>query len=211
MLLEKIGKFYLSKPLFFFLLMLLPILSGSVYLFSKYAKIKDLEERFYNACKRGRSAIEKKWEKEKFLARYAEPNPYFLDEKIESLIFLTSEISQLEMLIQHPALGDKKLFESRLHFLKSGENRLHFVENEIRSSPTIKETEEKQRHPVQMNGEDIKKLLSQIEDVPIDAYSSIQNRPQMVITDFRLEKKQTPIKTEVFEVEMQCIKREFIK
>ncbi len=211
MLLEKIGKFYLSKSPFFFLLMLLPILAGSAYLFSSYAKIKELEERFYNACKKGRSAIEKKAQKEQFLERYAKPNPYFLDEKIESLTFLSGEILELETLIRHPALADKKLFESRLHFLKNGENRLHFVENEIRSSATIKETEEKQRHPVQMNGEDIKKLLSEIEDIPIESHVSSEHRPQMVITDFRLEKKQTPIKTEVFEVEMQCIKREFIK
>jgi hypothetical protein len=30
-----------------------------------------------------------------------------------------------------------------------------------------------------------------------------------VITDFRLDTKQTPLKTNVFEVEMQFLKREF--
>ena len=62
---------------------------------------------------------------------------------------------------------------------------------------------------MQMNVEDLKKLLSLVEDIPIDDNPLINHRPQLVITDFRLETKQTPLKTNVFEIEMQFIKREY--
>lgn len=213
MLLERIGKFCFSKnrSLSFYLIITFPILLGFCSLFIQYTKWKDLEERFDNACKKGKTALVKKGIKERFIQRYTDANPYFLENEIESLTFLSPEINELKNLIQHPALADKRILEERLHFLTKGANQFSFTEDAIRSSPSIKEIEEKQRHPVQMNGEDLKKLLSLMEDVPIDEYPLINHRPQIVITDFRLEKKQTPLKTNVFEVEMQFIKREFIK
>ena len=111
----------------------------------------------------------------------------------------------------HPALADKRSTEARLQFLDSEDNRLTFIEEEIRSSSTMKETEERQRHTVQMDEEDLKKLLSLIEEVSIDSFSPAENSPQIIVTDFQLEKKESPIKTKVFEIEMKLLKRELIK
>lgn len=216
MLLERLGKFCFSqkRPLFFYCALALPVFIGSFYSFLQYKKIMNLEERFETACKKGKTALMRKKKREYFIQRYTNANPYFLDEHIESLTFLGEEIRTLETLIQHPAIADKRPLEARLDFLTEGQNRLSFTEEAIRSSTFVKETEEKQRHPVQMNGEDLKKLLSLVEDLPIESssvYEGQEHRPQIIITDFRLETKQTPLKTNVFEVEMQFLKREFIQ
>ncbi len=213
MLLERIGKFCFSekRALLFYSLLSLPVVFGAFYSFGQYKKIQVLEERFIGACKKGKTAIERKQKKEEFIQRYSHANPYFLDEQIESMVFLTNEISDLEKLEIHPAISDKRLPTSRLDFLKNGMNRLSFVEESIRSNGSIKETEEKQKYSVQMNREDVKRLLSSLENIPIEDFSVSDHRPQIVITDFRLEKRQTPVKTDVFEVDMQFIKREFIQ
>lgn len=212
MFLEKIGKFCFSekRALLFYLILSLPVIFGAFYAFGQYKQIQILEERFIRACKKGSIAIERKQKKEEFIQRYSNANPYFLDEKIESLVFLGNEISDLEKLEKHPAISDNREITSRLDFLKNGMNRLSFVEESIRSNGSIKETEEKQKHSVQMNREDLKKLLSSLENIPIEDFFVSDHRPQIVITDFRFEKRQTPIKTDVFEVDMQFIKREFI-
>lgn len=209
-MLERIGKLcFPGKTAFlFYILIVLPLFLGGSFLVFQYTEAKNLEATFYQTCKKGKKALATKKIKENFIQRHSNANPYFL-ENIESTTFLSPEIQELEHLIQHPALADKQALKARLDFLTKGANRLRFTEEAMRSSSKIKETEEKQLHPVQMNGEDIKKLLASLEDVPIDSYRMTENRPQIVITDFRLEKKQTPLKTHIFEVEMQFIKREF--
>ena len=211
MIFEKLGKMIFSKKrmFLFYLVISLPVFFGLVFALKKYGEISSLEERFSIACKKGKTAIERKQKKEEFIQKYSGANPYFLDEKIESMVFLQSEIRELENLIHHPAISDKRAFFSRLDFLKNGANSLSFIEESIRSNSHIKETEEKQRHIVEMNGEDVKILLSKLENLPIEGFESTSNRPQIVITDFRLEKRKSSVKTENYEIDMQFLKREF--
>ena len=145
MLLERIGKFCFSKkqPLLFYILLSVPIFLGMSFLIFQYTEWKDLEERFDRACRKGKTALVKKEHKERFIQRYASASADFLENKIESLTFLSAEIDRLKTLIQHPALDDKHLLEERLNFLTKGENRFRFTEEAIRSSSTMKETEEK--------------------------------------------------------------------
>lgn len=211
MFLEAFGKLCFAKmrPPFFFLLISTPILLIATYLGIQWLHLNELQERFTYACQKGKIALEKKAQKDRFLHRYSHPNLYFLDQQIESLSFLQGEQTQLQALLHHPALADKRAIEARLAFLSSDENRISFTEEAIRSSPHLKETEEKQRRPVQMDEEDLKNLLALIEDLSIDSYLPAEDRPQLIISDFHLKKKETPLKTEVLEIEMDLLKREF--
>lgn len=213
MFLERIGKICLlhTRPFFFYLFVLTPILLSSTYLLLQYAHLEELQMRFAEACKKGRVALDRKSKKEHFLERYSEADPYFLDNNIESLLFLQKEKKELQALSLHPAMADKHLTEERLKFLDSPQNRLAFVEETIRTGLRAKETEERQRHPVEIDEEDLKKLLSLIEDVPIDSFSPLEKAPQIMIIDFRLEKKTTSFKTKVLELEMKLLTREFTK
>jgi len=211
MILEKIGKYCFSQisPLLFYGLLFSPIALSTGYFFLKMIHIEDIEAQFYTTCAKGKAALKKKEKRDAFIQRYSLPNPYFLDEQIESLSFLQNEQNELSMLIQHPAVADKQPLENRLAFLTKGSNRFAFTEEAIRSSSRIKETEEKQKHPVEMNEEDLKKVLSLVEDVAIDPYPQREHRPQLIITQFHLSRKETPVKTDVLEIDMRFTKREF--
>jgi len=210
MFFEKMGRLLFAKirlP-FFIVLLILPPLFSALYLFSKTQMIETLQDRFFLAMKKGKTAFARKERKEKFLARHSKPDPYFLDKEIESLSFLTNEQVSLKQWLLHPALSHKDLLADRLHFLQSAENRLSFSEEEIQLSKLCKETVEKQRKPVEIDSEDLKKLLCQIEEIP--TIDDTQKRPQLLITHFSLHKKATPLHNEVFEIQMELLKREFL-
>lgn len=207
MFLKKCGLLFFSKmrPPFFFSLILFPIIGAAFFLFSSSSNVVSLEERFQNSRRKEKLALERKMRKEKFLDRYSNPDPYFLDQEIESFSFLEKEKRRLLSLQNHPAYPQSIHIEERLKFLN--ENKLVFVEDKISNTSNINETEERARFAVQMDENDLKDLLFLIEDLASNSHS---HRPQLLIKDFRLKKIETPLATEVFEVKMDLIKREFI-
>jgi len=211
--LEKTGRLFFAqmRPFFFFSLLSAPLLVSLAILFLRNSQIEEMECGLQQAQSKSKAAFERKTKKERFLSRYSDANPYFLNQQIESLLFLQNEKKQIESLLRHPALPRKEALEERLAFLNRGENRLVFAEENIRSNERINETEEKQRHPVQMEETDLQKLLAILEDLPIGSYSPIDGCPQILIRDFKMKKIKTPLQREVLEIEMDLIKREFKK
>ncbi len=212
MFLESIGKICFSqvRPIFFYSFLLIPfVLSGS-YLLRRQAFQEQLELRFADAAKKGKLALARKLRKENFMKRYSNADQFFLDKHIESLSFLQDERSAISSMIHHPALSNKRMLQERLEFLESDTNRLSFTEENIRTSAKIKETDEKQRHPVQMSENDLHKLLSSIEDLAVGENEPIAKMPQLLIRDLSLKKIENPRGCEVFEVEMELLKREWI-
>ncbi|MBX7066998.1 MAG: hypothetical protein K1X28_07190 [Parachlamydiales bacterium] len=211
MFLKKCGQLFFMqmRPLFFFILIALPLLGASFFLSQESARAQDLEARFANAAKKERQALERKGRKERFIRRYSDANPYFIDQTIESFPLLLAEKQRLESLLHHPALPESAAFQERIRFIN--ENKLAFQEEKIETSKEMKEVQERIRHPVQMDESDLKQILSLIEDLPIEENLPNEHAPQILIKDFRLKKLETPLHTEVFEVEMDLIKREFTK
>ncbi len=210
-LLQRCGKLFFSqiRPLFFFLFITLPVLGAAFFLFLAQAKLEELEARFAKAARKEKISFERKAKRERFIQRYSQANPYFLDQQIESLPLLQREKERLEALLHHPAFPDSRDLKGRLQFIQ--ENRLFFTEENIRTATHLKETDEKQRHPVQMDENDLQKVLSLIEDVPVGAHLPAPARPQLIVQEMRIRKTETPLHTEVFEVEMDLLKREFNK
>lgn len=213
MFLEHCGQIFFSKirlP-FFYLLALLPwIFVGSILMFQKN-QTEELEEKFQRAALKGKSALERKMRKESFLNYYSGSDPYFLDRHIEPLCFLRQEKEQLEFLLRHPALPQKEAIQSRLTFLSGTDNRLSFREENVRTTSQIKETEEKQRHPIQLDQDDLENLLSRIENCPVGPFSPMEQSPQLLVRDLKLKQIKTPLQTEVFELELELLNREFLK
>ena len=205
------GRFFFSKikPFFFFLFLLLPLLAVFFLLFNENTRIEEVEDRFFAAAEKGKAALDRKAKKERFLRLYSNADPYFLDHQIESLSFLETETRQIESWLKHPALLKKEPFEERLSFLQSGLNQLHFVEESLRTTNRIKETDEKLRHPVQMDENDLQKTLALIEDLQIGNDLPLKGSPQLIVKELRAKKITTPLESEVFEVEIDLLKREF--
>lgn len=211
MFLERLGKFFFSqmRPVFFFILTAFPILAAVLFLYFEYSKLQALQERFSKAARKEKLSFERKVRKERFLQRYSHADPYFLDQQIESFALLQKEKQHLGALLYHPAFPNHQAFKDRLAFIE--ENRLAFIEENIRNSSQIKEVDEKQRSSVQMDENDLQKIISLLEDIPVGPYVPPLNSPQILIKDFRLKKQETSLQTEVFEVEMELLKREFSK
>lgn len=211
MFLETCGKicFGRIRPALFFALALLPLFLAMTFLYFKAIEIDELEFHFQRSIDMGKSALQRKAVQEEFLRRYSQADPYFIDREVESLQFLEKEQKKLLSAIGHPAIAHPEPFQERLVFIQSDENKISFTEQNIRASKGVKETEEKQRYAVQVDAEDLKKLLSLIEDIPIDGYRSMNRSPQIIIQNFQLHKQITSIETEVFLLEMSLLKREF--
>lgn len=208
---EKCGQIFFSRtrPIFFFALTICPILAAALFVFLEKGKLQELESRFSAAARKEKIAFERKSRRERFIQRYSHSDPYFLDQQIEAFPLLQTEKERLQSLLHHPAFPQSEILRERLQFLT--DNRLSFAEENIRTSSQMKEIEEKQRRSVQMDQKDLQKILSLIEDVPVGPYLPSNTSPQILIKELKIKKLETSLQTEVFEVDMDLLKREFIK
>ena len=196
-----IGVLLIVAPLPFFLFFL--------HCFFRLQKLEQLEEEMQRIHSKVVFLQETQRKESTLLASLKNPDPHYLDKHIETLTFLLPEIKKLET-IQSENSEDEQLVK-RLQWLKEGGNRLRFSEEQIRANELFRETEEKQQSPVELNEEDLKKLLSLIEGTTIWPYGPKEGRPQLIIKDFKLVKKELPSHEKVFVVTMQLIKRENVE
>jgi hypothetical protein len=205
---ELIGRFFFEKNRvwFFFCLLIFPFFLTFAILAPRYFALRETENRFDAAALGGRSALEKRLEKEHFLSRYSNFEPYFIDQDLEALPLLQKNLCELRVMKNHPACKNRETVLKRIEFLEGPENRLSFAEENIRSSKRVKETEERLLHPVEIETDDLEHLLSLIEDVAIGGYVPNQSSPQLIVQDFILKKKNTAL----YELNLTLLKREFI-
>lgn len=169
-------------------------------------KLHQLEEDIDRVQARKIQAQEVQYKESVLLSSLKNPDPHYLEKNIETLTFLLPEMKKLETIqSENP---EEQQTGKRLQFLKGGNNRLVFSEEQIRSNDIFREIEEVQQHPVEMNEEDLKKLLCLIEGITIWPYGPKEKRPQLIIKDFKLSKKELSSQEKVFVVSMQLIKRE---
>lgn len=178
----------------------------AILFYFEWRQLSDCEERAKRLAYKTALSTSGQDQNLALLSRLSQADRFYLDKHLESLLFLETEIKQTEaLLVEDPHnLSLKK----RLDFLKSGNNRLLFTEGKVKQNQLVREMEEKQQTPVEMNEEDLKKMLSLIEEVPIWPYDTKENKPQFLIRRFHLERKQRTADDAVFSVSMELIKRE---
>lgn len=204
---EPVGRFFFEKnrTWLFFCLLSFPFFLMIANLMPRFMLLRETEQTFDAAALQGRIALEKRVEKEKFLTRYSHCEPYFIDHSLESYLFLQTHLKDLKAMQNHPACQNREAVLRRIAFLEGPENRLSFAEENIRSSKRIKETEERLLHPVEIETEDLDRLLSWIEDVPVGRYLPSPHSPQFLIQDFSLSRKEDA----VYELNISLLQREF--
>lgn len=187
-----------AAPIPFFLL-LFHFLSG-------LQKLDALEEEMQRIHTRSSQMQELQRKESTLLAALKHFDPHYIEKNVESLIFLVPDVKKCETL-QSENTEDEQI-SKRLQFLKEGGNRLVFSEEQTRANEIFRETEERQQHSVEMNEEDLKKLLCLIEGTTIWPYGPKEGRPQLIIKEFTLSKKEISPQNKVYIVSMQLIKRE---
>lgn len=141
---------------------------------------------------------------------YQDADRYYLDKYLESISSCQREVSEISRLIEDdPSLPDRDLLQ-RLEFLKGNENRFRFAEGALESYAQIRETTEKLVHPVEVSQLDLPLLLSRLEGPPMGEERSHWVGPQILITDFSMQRKSARGANEVFVIDLQFIKREFL-
>lgn len=145
-----------------------------------------------------------------FIAAFSEADPYYIDHEIESLKFLQREVEALSLVNSHPAFATYTLMKTRLSDLTSGKNSLIFNEHNRKAKHYIEEVELQQSRPIEVDKEDLQMVLSRIEGVSIGRNEILKQRPQLIIRNFHLRKKDLA-ERETYLIEMQLIKRAYLK
>jgi len=141
-------------------------------------------------------------------AHFLGADHFYIDKNIETIPLLQSEKDALEKILSQQHLVENEAAKKRLDYLEH-ENRLHFSEGIVESYPYFHETTETLIKPIEVNVDDLLNILSKIEGVEFAQYTPGPNRPQMIITDFKIDKKKTSDYNEVFILNLKLIKREF--
>jgi hypothetical protein len=141
---------------------------------------------------------------------FRDADHFYIDKHLETLTFLDSEIEQLQKIIQDKNFADDDRVKKRLELLTGEGNALTFSEGVVQTFPLFQETAETLVHPVEVNSTDVQKILARIEGVKMGEFTPGPHLPQLVITEFKLDKKKVNDKNEVYLLNLKLIKREFL-
>lgn len=188
---------------------LAPILLAIINLWSKQAEMQELHSTIEQMQQSALIREKKQASNMAIRNHYRDADHFYIDKNLETLTFLEPEIEGMQKLLTNKNLADDETIKKRLEFLTGSGNSIVFSEGVVQSSPFVQETTETFVHPVEINGADLQKILSKIEGVDIGSYTSGPNRPQLIILDFKLDKKHLTEKNEVFVLNLKLLKREF--
>ena len=152
----------------------------------EWNSFREKEERTAVLFQKFLIAQSQKEKESAFLQKLKEASPHYIDEDLESLVFL----ERAGLKVHKP---------------------LRFVEGAIRRNRVLQEVEERQEGPVLMDAEDLKKALVRIERVEIPPHRPAGKAPQLLIHSLDLRKVALSSSENVFEVSMKLIKREGLR
>lgn len=133
----------------------------------------------------------------------------YIDKYLESLTLLEPETEALQQVVRGRDLAENETINKRLDLLSGKGNKIVFSEGVVESYPYFQDTAETLTHPVEIDIEDLKKILSIVEGVKISPYTPPPGRPELIILDLKLEKKNVSPNNQVFLLNMKLLKREF--
>lgn len=175
-----------------------------------FLQLRDLKEVNGRIQSLQRNALHKEAQlkkDEKVLEQIKHANHNYLQKTLESMVFLGSERQKWQAFSQQMEPGHP--MKEKVSFLYQGNNKLQFVQTDLRKSKFFQETEENQTQPVEMSEEDLKELLCFIEGAQIHPHHPKEDAPQMILKTFELEKHTFLSEADkTFNVKMQLIKRE---
>jgi len=141
---------------------------------------------------------------------YRDADHFYIDKYIETLTFLEPEVESLQKIVNNKNFAGDEMIKKRLELLSGSGNSMVFTEGVVQSAPQFQEVTETLVHPVEINTNDLQKILSRIEGVPIGQFSPGPNRPQLIILELKLDRKNITEKNEVFSLNLKLLKREYL-
>jgi hypothetical protein len=170
---------------------------------SLQARIQGLTEQAYIKERKQASNIS-------IRAYYRDADHFYIDKNLETLTFLEPEIESMKRLLDNPNYPDDDLIKKRIEHLTGPANSMILTEGVVQSTPLFQEVVETLVHPVEINAQDLQTILCRIEGLSLGNCTPPPNRPQLIITDFKLEKKIVSENNEVYQLNLKILKREFL-
>jgi hypothetical protein len=142
------------------------------------------------------------------IRQYAQADPLYVEKQIESYTPLQVQIDTLSSLIANEALQGCFYWQNRLAALIGDKNLIKFHPEEKKVVKNIQEVVLKLMMPVEVGNADVRRLLSKIEGVKIGSYLPPAGRPDLLVKKITLKRKPVGNESQVFELDMELIKRE---
>jgi len=139
---------------------------------------------------------------------FLEADHFYIDKYLEAMPLLEREIEALQQVKQSEQLPEDEFINKRLEQLTTN-NKIVFTEGVVQSYPYFQETTEMLIHPIEVDNEDLQKILSTIEGVKIGNNEPPPHRLQLIVLDFKLEKKNISAKNQTFLLNLKLLKREY--
>lgn len=194
--------------LYLFCFSLLPILlAGWMYIRESNA-LDDLEDRITTIQAAAINQERRQAANLQVRNYFREADRFYVDKHISALRLLDKESEALQNLVSQPHVAEDPRVTRRLTALAA--NTPVFSEGMVQSYAFFNEIPETLVHPLEVDVDDIKKLLSKIEGVKIGPNEPGPNRPQLLITDFRLDRKGSQGESDIYTLNFKFIKREYL-
>jgi hypothetical protein len=187
----------------------LPFLFVVVSFLSNNGYLNDLDDKLSQVERLALQQEKRQAQNLTVIRHYRDADHFYIDKRLESIPLLENEVEALQKIVSHKNfMGDEDV-KKRLEYLTST-NHLRFSEGVVQTYPQFQETTETLITPVELNVQDIQKILTLAEGVKINELEAPKDRPQLIILDFKLDKKKLQEKNEVFLLNMKLLKREYM-
>lgn len=188
---------------------MLPVLFALFNFYSQSSAVEELHNAMIEVQQLVASKTSKQAQNMAVREHFRSADHFYIDKNLETLTFLKPEIESLQKLVNNKYFAGDETVKRRLDFLTGKDNKLLFAESNVQTYPFFQETTASLVHPIEINVNDLKQILSLIEGVPIGPFIPALNRPQLIIVDFKFDKKEATSKNDVFILNMKILKREY--
>lgn len=191
-------------------LSLLPALLVSMYFYSLNNTVAELTAQAESILDKVVQKQTKQAMNVAVIEHFRNADNFYLDKHLEGLRFLRDEREALQAILENKQFIEDKALRRRYEFLSGEENALTFNEGAVVRYPLFKEVIESQTRPVEVDLNDLTAILRLVEGVPWRGEAPPPGRPQLIVLDFKLDKKVAPEDYHLFSLNMRLLKREYL-
>lgn len=189
---------------------LIPIIIAWLSFSSELDQTNQLEQQIANLQDQAFVRENKQASNMAVRSHFSDADHFYIDKNLETLSLLEPEAESLRSMLNDPNFPDDDNIKKRLDTLTGSANTMIFTEGVVQSTPVFQEVTETLVHPVEVDVNDIQKILCRIEGITLDGCTPPPDRPQLIILDFKIDKKKVSEKNEVFILNLKLLKREFL-
>jgi hypothetical protein len=159
-------------------------------------------------CKDASLLVQKERSNKLIHQAFAGKDPFYISKAVEPIALLQEEKQSLERISQGGFQQNEEGLRKRIHLLTSSDNNLSFQTSPEKRYPTFQETLLSLAKPVETTLPELQTILTRIEGVPICEQKTLDTRPHLIISDFKIDKKHGLV-GDTYSLNMKIIQRDY--